>query len=152
MPLVFDAGQDHGLRHYLFGSTDLVLKLPQANIAGRYPRAIIAGAYSPPFGPIEDHETIGAIDRIQSADPHIVWVGLGAPNRTCGLRSMRRNSPRHCPLPSVRRLTSWPAPSAAPLTGCSNAAWSGRIGSHLSLGDLREVRSGQYRVPFPSGA
>ena len=39
MPLVFEAGQDAGLRHFLFGSTPDVLERLQARLLERYPRA-----------------------------------------------------------------------------------------------------------------
>ena len=43
MPLVFEAGQDAGLRHFLFGSTPDVLERLQARLLERYPRALIVG-------------------------------------------------------------------------------------------------------------
>ena len=81
MPLVFDLGQAVGLRHYLFGSTEAVLQRLREQIAYRWPAALVAGAYSPPFGPIDDPSHSGAIEEITRTRPHIVWVGLGAPKQ-----------------------------------------------------------------------
>ena len=81
MPLVLDLGQAIGVRHYLFGSTDTVLHALRTEIADRWPAAQVVGTYSPPFGPIDDQRHAAAIDAINRAQPHIVWIGLGAPKQ-----------------------------------------------------------------------
>jgi N-acetylglucosaminyldiphosphoundecaprenol N-acetyl-beta-D-mannosaminyltransferase len=81
MPLVFELGQEMGLRHYLLGSTDRVLGELQRQITGKWPRAVIGGACSPPFGPIGAHKRAGVLEAISKAAPHLVWVGLGAPKQ-----------------------------------------------------------------------
>jgi N-acetylglucosaminyldiphosphoundecaprenol N-acetyl-beta-D-mannosaminyltransferase len=65
-------GAGGGLRHFLLGSTPTVLEALRA----RYGDAIV-GTLSPPFG------TIGAevIDEIRSAEPDVIWCGLGAPKQ-----------------------------------------------------------------------
>jgi N-acetylglucosaminyldiphosphoundecaprenol N-acetyl-beta-D-mannosaminyltransferase len=81
MPLVISTGRTRGLRHFLFGSTSAVLEGLQVRLTELYPGAQIAGAYSPPFReftPADDEEIRGAI---LASDPHIVWVGLGAPKQ-----------------------------------------------------------------------
>ncbi len=81
MPLVLELGQESGLRHFLFGSTNPVLAALEHQIATRWPRATVVGSESPPFGSIGAHRDTGAIERIRATSPHIVWVGLGAPKQ-----------------------------------------------------------------------
>jgi N-acetylglucosaminyldiphosphoundecaprenol N-acetyl-beta-D-mannosaminyltransferase len=86
MPRVIDAGQEAGLRHYLYGSTPEVLERLEGRLVERYPRAIIAGRMSPPFRELcdEEHDRIAAEIAASGAD--IVWVGLGLPKQDEWLR------------------------------------------------------------------
>jgi N-acetylglucosaminyldiphosphoundecaprenol N-acetyl-beta-D-mannosaminyltransferase len=81
MPLVLEIGQARGLRHFLLGSTESVLRRLQERIAVRWPAAQVVGTHSPPFGAIGDHEVLGIPEQIRRTSPHIVWVGLGAPKQ-----------------------------------------------------------------------
>lgn len=81
MPLVFEAGQDAGIRHFLFGSTPDVLDRLERRLLERYPRAIIAGKHSPPFRALSDSENAGIADEIVRSRADIVWVGLGLPKQ-----------------------------------------------------------------------
>ncbi|RYD26389.1 MAG: glycosyltransferase, partial [Verrucomicrobiaceae bacterium] len=51
------------------------------NMKDRFPGAVIAGAYSPPFGewPAEEHERIFQLIRDSGAS--LIWVGLGCPKQ-----------------------------------------------------------------------
>jgi N-acetylglucosaminyldiphosphoundecaprenol N-acetyl-beta-D-mannosaminyltransferase len=77
MPRVIEAGQEHGLRHLLFGSTPEVLERLQASLRERFPEALIVGAISPPFRSLSSQEEAELTAEINAARPHIVWVGLG---------------------------------------------------------------------------
>ena len=46
-----------------------------------YPEAHIVGAYAPPFGALSEKEVFRDCERIQQAQPDLVWVGLGAPKQ-----------------------------------------------------------------------
>jgi N-acetylglucosaminyldiphosphoundecaprenol N-acetyl-beta-D-mannosaminyltransferase len=70
-----------GLRHYLLGGTpDSLTRLREA-IALHHPNAKVAGAWSPPFGPLTDDDRRFIIDDVKAADANIVWVGLGTPKQ-----------------------------------------------------------------------
>jgi N-acetylglucosaminyldiphosphoundecaprenol N-acetyl-beta-D-mannosaminyltransferase len=86
MPLVFEAGQDAGIRHFLFGSTPDVLDRLQTRLLERYPRAIIAGAISPPFRPPTPEEDARMAQEIVESGADVVWVGLGLPKQDEWLR------------------------------------------------------------------
>jgi N-acetylglucosaminyldiphosphoundecaprenol N-acetyl-beta-D-mannosaminyltransferase len=81
MPLVVEAGQDAGIRHFLFGSTPDVLERLEAQLLARYPRAIIAGKISPPFRALSDAENAEIADQIARSGADVVWVGLGLPKQ-----------------------------------------------------------------------
>lgn len=81
MPHVLDRGRRFGLRHYLYGSTPVVLDALQCEIARQWPGAHVVGAESPPFGPADAESTANSLDRIRRDNPQIIWVGLGAPKQ-----------------------------------------------------------------------
>jgi N-acetylglucosaminyldiphosphoundecaprenol N-acetyl-beta-D-mannosaminyltransferase len=81
MPLVIEAGQEAGIRHFLFGSTPEVLERLQRRLVERYPTAIIAGAISPPFRELSDEENGRIAEEIVASGADVVWVGLGLPKQ-----------------------------------------------------------------------
>lgn len=70
-----------GWRHYLYGATDEVLERLSANLTARFPGLCIAGAFAPPFRPLDEAEDREIVERINAARPDIVWVGLGTPKQ-----------------------------------------------------------------------
>jgi N-acetylglucosaminyldiphosphoundecaprenol N-acetyl-beta-D-mannosaminyltransferase len=86
MPRVIDAGQEAGLRHYLYGSTPEVLGRLEERLLERYPRAIIAGRMSPPFRELSDEEQDRIAGEISASGADVVWVGLGLPKQDEWLR------------------------------------------------------------------
>lgn len=81
MPRVMDIGRDHGVRHFLYGSTPVILERLEANLLRRYPEVQIVGSYSPPFREMTAAEDRDAVDMIRASAAHIVWVGLGTPKQ-----------------------------------------------------------------------
>jgi N-acetylglucosaminyldiphosphoundecaprenol N-acetyl-beta-D-mannosaminyltransferase len=75
---VLDRGRAHGIRHFLFGSTQAVLDALVASLEQRLPGVIIAGTFAPAFGAEDDPESLAAITRSR---PDIVWIALGAPKQ-----------------------------------------------------------------------
>lgn len=79
------------LRHYFFGSTPEVLERLEARLREYAPEAKLAGFYAPPFRKNKSaraaiHEPLDATEleecaRIDASQPHIVWIGLGAPKQ-----------------------------------------------------------------------
>jgi N-acetylglucosaminyldiphosphoundecaprenol N-acetyl-beta-D-mannosaminyltransferase len=86
MPLVIDAGQPLGIRHFLVGSTPEVLEQLQRRLVERYPKAIIAGAISPPFRRLSEDEDAHMAQQIVDSGADVVWVGLGLPKQDEWLR------------------------------------------------------------------
>lgn len=81
MTRVFELGEAVGLRHYLFGSTPDVIDRLETALASAHKKATLVGAVSPPFGSLFDEQALQAVEDIRSAEPDIVWCGLGAPKQ-----------------------------------------------------------------------
>jgi N-acetylglucosaminyldiphosphoundecaprenol N-acetyl-beta-D-mannosaminyltransferase len=78
---VFEKGEDSGLRHYLLGSTPLVLSALEAELLRRFPNAAIVGAVSPPFRALTEQEIAEQTTRLVESKAQVVWVGLGTPKQ-----------------------------------------------------------------------
>lgn len=83
---VFEAGQDAGLRHFLFGSTPETLRLLEARLLKRFPQANIVGSLSPSFAPLEPAEAQRDAATIREARPNVVWVGFSTPKQDLWMR------------------------------------------------------------------
>ena len=75
-----DGGTKH-YRHYFYGSTQETLDILREKITEKYPGAVIAGMYSPPFRSLTADEDAEIVEKINAAKPDFVWVGLGAPKQ-----------------------------------------------------------------------
>jgi len=78
---VFKISVENGYRHYFYGSTEETLNKMNQKLQEKYPGIQIVGMYSPPFRPITEEEDKTIIKAINDANPHFVWVGLGAPKQ-----------------------------------------------------------------------
>src|SRR5262245_8471726 len=76
---VFDRGRTAGLRHILVGSTEPVLERLERELGARFPGADIVGRFAPPFA--ERPAVDEAAGLIAATQPHLAWVGLGAPKQ-----------------------------------------------------------------------
>jgi N-acetylglucosaminyldiphosphoundecaprenol N-acetyl-beta-D-mannosaminyltransferase len=75
-------GRSAGLRHFLLGSSEDVLRRLEGNLGRRFPGVEISGRLSLPF--FESGEFSGmepAIADVRRASPHIVWLALGCPKQ-----------------------------------------------------------------------
>ena len=81
MLAVFARAQAAGWRHYLYGSSPDVLRRLEANLRRRFPGALIAGAYAPPFRPPGAAEEDRVIAEIDGSGADILWVGLSTPKQ-----------------------------------------------------------------------
>ncbi|MBT2549619.1 WecB/TagA/CpsF family glycosyltransferase [Arthrobacter sp. ISL-65] len=78
---LMNRGVNLGLRHYFLGSTDETLSKLQAQLKQRIPGVSIAGVSSPPFRELTDGEWAKELQKIESQNADIVWVGLGTPKQ-----------------------------------------------------------------------
>ncbi|KQO61374.1 WecB/TagA/CpsF family glycosyltransferase [Curtobacterium sp. Leaf261] len=78
-PDLMDVGRSSGVRHYLFGNTDVVLDELTAELERRYPGVEIVGRQRSHFRPLTAAEQTTLDADIRRTEPDIVWVGLGTP-------------------------------------------------------------------------
>ena len=78
-------------RHFLLGGKPSTLEKLTTRFTAEFPHGIIAGAYSPPFGPWPDDEFDRITRKIRESDADLVWVGLGCPRQE---HWIARNNPR----------------------------------------------------------
>jgi N-acetylglucosaminyldiphosphoundecaprenol N-acetyl-beta-D-mannosaminyltransferase len=76
-----ELANDHGFSSYFYGDTEATLSAMCTRLATLYPRHRLAGAHSPPFRELSEEEDRVIVERINSARPDIVWVGLGMPKQ-----------------------------------------------------------------------
>lgn len=81
MQSIFENSKNNKLRHYFYGSTEQTLSLLEQKLRETYPDIEIVGMYSPPFRNLTAEEDKEIIDKINKANPDIVWIGLGAPKQ-----------------------------------------------------------------------
>ena len=71
----------NGYSHFFYGSTQDTIDKMRKRVVNEYPDALVVGAVSPPFQPIEDYDIDGLADEINRLSPSFFWVGLGAPKQ-----------------------------------------------------------------------
>jgi len=95
---VLASGTTAGVRHFLFGSTPDDLDRIRSRVLSLFPDAHVTGVFSPPFRQPSSLDDAVAIQAIQAAEPHIVWVGLGAPKQELW---MQRNAASLGPILAI---------------------------------------------------
>jgi N-acetylglucosaminyldiphosphoundecaprenol N-acetyl-beta-D-mannosaminyltransferase len=85
----FRFGLTQGYRHFLYGGADGVAEDLGHKLTERYPGIDVVGAYCPPFRALDDDEIETIAGRINDADPHIVWVGIGCPKQERWMQRFR---------------------------------------------------------------
>ena len=70
-----------GYRHFFYGGGRGVPERLAERLQARYPGLEVAGVWSPPFGELTVDEEQAIVDRINAANPQIVWVGLSTPKQ-----------------------------------------------------------------------
>lgn len=76
-----DWGRKKGYRHFFYGGAEGVADKLADKLSHEYPGLNVAGTYCPPFRTLCEREDLEVIDKINSAGPDILWVGLGAPKQ-----------------------------------------------------------------------
>ena len=75
------AGLGSGYRHFLYGGVEGVADSLAEKLRGRFPGLQIVGTHTPPFRDLTAEEDRSVVDRINTAGPDIVWVGLSTPKQ-----------------------------------------------------------------------
>ncbi len=72
---------EKGWKHYFYGGGQGVVELLVKNLTSQFPGLHVAGIGTPPFRKLTDAEDQDVVERINLANPDIVWVGLGMPKQ-----------------------------------------------------------------------
>jgi N-acetylglucosaminyldiphosphoundecaprenol N-acetyl-beta-D-mannosaminyltransferase len=78
---ICDLAREYGYRHFFYGGREGVAAGLAKRLQNALPGLRVVGAYCPPFRDLTEEETNAEIDRINRAEPDILWVGLGAPKQ-----------------------------------------------------------------------
>jgi N-acetylglucosaminyldiphosphoundecaprenol N-acetyl-beta-D-mannosaminyltransferase len=81
MVTFFESTREKGYRHFLYGGAPGVPERLSEILRTRFPRTVVAGTYSPPFGEATPEEDAQIVARINETNPDVVWVGLGTPKQ-----------------------------------------------------------------------
>jgi len=82
IPLVASRGLDRGLRHYFYGGAPGVAVRAGRRLEDLVPSVQVVGAASPPFAETHGGGATEELEReLRRTEPHIMWVGLGAPKQ-----------------------------------------------------------------------
>ena len=74
-------GVEKKYRHYLYGGELGVAEALASRLTDRFDDLQIVGTHSPPFQRLTEDEDRAIIEKINSANPDIVWVGLSSPKQ-----------------------------------------------------------------------
>mgnify|MGYP006279809715 CR=1 FL=1 len=74
-------GAPRGWKHFLYGSTQEVLDDLEINLKATIPGLRIVGRHAPPFQEQVQQEFPAVIEKINRAEPDLLWVGLGSPKQ-----------------------------------------------------------------------
>lgn len=70
-----------GYSSFFYGDTDQTLDALCGTVKREYPGHRVVGAYSPPFRSLTPSEEDEIVERINAAQPDILWVALGMPKQ-----------------------------------------------------------------------
>lgn len=73
--------QPDGFRHFFLGGRQSTLDALKHTFAEKFPRAAIAGMYSPPFGEWPESEFRNICEKIRASGANLIWIGLGCPKQ-----------------------------------------------------------------------
>ena len=88
----FSRTERQSYSHFFYGAAPAVVEKLTTSLKGRFPRARIAGFYSPPYRPLTAQEDAAIVEMINSADPDLLWVGLGCPKQERWMESTATKS------------------------------------------------------------
>ena len=80
-PMLAERAAAEGFRVFGLGSSAGIAKKAMEILKQRYPRLKIAGTYAPPFAPLLEMDHREIMQRLDQANPDILFVALGVPKQ-----------------------------------------------------------------------
>jgi N-acetylglucosaminyldiphosphoundecaprenol N-acetyl-beta-D-mannosaminyltransferase len=96
MLAMFALGVEHGIRHFLYGSTLGTIAKLKDKLLNLYPDAQIVGFHSPPIRPVGAAEDDAVCQMIDDSGADIIWVGLSTPKQEVWMA--RHRDRLRCPV------------------------------------------------------
>lgn len=127
------AASDPQVRHYLLGGTQAALEALAAQIASQ-PNLTLAGYHSPPFTAFEAMDLPAIAARLEAAQPHVVWVFLGAPKQELVSAAL------HARLPGMIFVAVGAALDFATKPGREAPIWLQKLGLEWAWRLLKEPK------------
>jgi N-acetylglucosaminyldiphosphoundecaprenol N-acetyl-beta-D-mannosaminyltransferase len=81
MLAVCECSAEHCYRHFFYGGALGAAEKLASRLQSRFPGLQVVGIYSPPFRALSPEEDTAVVDRINEANPDIVWVGMSTPKQ-----------------------------------------------------------------------
>ena len=81
MLTVCERSAQQGYRHFFYGGAPGVAEKLLSRLQSRFPGLKVAGVYSPPFRTLTPEEDEAVVERINTANTDIVWVGMSTPKQ-----------------------------------------------------------------------
>lgn len=78
-----------GYRNYYFGGAEGTPEKLSKILTARFQNLQVVGTYSPPFRSLTAEEEAAIVDKINTANPDIVWVCLGTPKQELWVAKFR---------------------------------------------------------------
>ena len=139
-----DRANLNGYSSYFYGDTEQTLAALVEAVRAKYPGHRIAGTFSPPFRPLAPEEEQAIIDRINEAQPDVLWVALGLPKQEIWIHERLK----HLKVPVAVGVGAAFAFVAGTVPRCPE--WIGRAGFEWVFRLLAEPRK-LWRRDFLDG-
>jgi N-acetylglucosaminyldiphosphoundecaprenol N-acetyl-beta-D-mannosaminyltransferase len=81
MLAVSEVSAAKGYKQFYYGGNDGIADKLKQSLTSRFNGLDVVGTYTPPFRKLTDAEDAEIVDRINAANPDIVWVGLSTPKQ-----------------------------------------------------------------------
>ncbi len=81
---------DSDVRHFFLGTSDSTITALRTAVERLHEAIIVAGAYAPPFGPVDDAFVEEAQMKISRSGANLVWVALGTPKQDYAAERLAR--------------------------------------------------------------
>lgn len=88
-PSLLKASEEAGVSVYFYGGTNEMLQSVIQKAKNKFPSLHISGVLSPPFRPLSEEEQAAIIQKINNAEPHLVFVALGCPKQEIWMHEMK---------------------------------------------------------------
>lgn len=90
MLILCQLSHEHRFSHFFYGGEPGIPENLSAELQKKFPWLNVIDMFSPPFRTLSLHEDEKIIERINKANPDILWVGLGTPKQEIWMYEHRK--------------------------------------------------------------